>query len=168
MRTLLLLRHAKSDWDSGAADDFARPLAKRGRSAAHRMGGWMRLHQIIPDHIVSSTAVRARETALLVCEALGIAAPQVVFEDRLYLADVDALLSVLRDCPQAVRNVMLIGHNPGMEDFLIYLCGDDLPTSANGKLLPTAALAQIDLPRQWRTLKKGSGRVIAITRPKEL
>ena len=167
MRALMLLRHGKSDW-GGGADDFTRPLAKRGHAAAKRMGAWMRQHRIMPDYVISSPAVRARETAVIVCEALqGDAAP-VVFEDRLYLADLDDLLSVAGECPQQARNVMLVGHNPGLEDLLTYLCGEDLPVSANGKLLPTATLAQIGLSRGWRDLKRRAGHLIAITRPKEL
>ena len=164
----MLLRHGKSDWDGGAADDFTRPLAKRGHAAAKRMGAWMRQHRIMPDYVISSPAVRARETAVIVGETLLGDAARVAYEDRLYLADVDDLLSVVGECPQRAQYVMLIGHNPGLEDFLIYLCGEDVPVSANGKLLPTAALAQIGLSRGWRDLKRHTGHLIAITRPKEL
>jgi phosphohistidine phosphatase len=164
----MLLRHAKSDWGSGAADDFARPLAKRGRAAAKKMREWMRRHDIVPVRVVSSPAARARETARALCELPLLDASRVSYEDRLYLADLEELLGVLRDCPKGVKSVMLIGHNPGLEQLLTYLCGEDVPTSSNGKLLPTAALAQIALPDDWRSLKSGEGRLIAVTRPKEL
>lgn len=164
----MLLRHAKSDWDSAAGGDFARPLAKRGRVTAKRMGAWMRQHDIAPDYLISSPAVRARETVSRLCDALRIDAAQVRYEDRLYLADVDALLSILRGCPQEAESVMLVGHNPGLEDLLTYLCGEDVPSAAAGKLLPTAALARITLPDDWRSLQRNSGRIIAVTRPKEL
>jgi phosphohistidine phosphatase len=164
----MLLRHAKSDWDSAAAGDFDRPLAKRGRDAAKRMGTWMKQQKIVPEWIVSSSAVRARETALRLCDALRMDAARIVFEDRLYLADVEALLAVMRDCPKEAKSVMLIGHNPGLEDLVTYLCGEDVPTSVNGKLLPTAALARIKLADNWKNLKRKSGAIIAITRPKEL
>ncbi|MEJ2552597.1 MAG: histidine phosphatase family protein [Gammaproteobacteria bacterium] len=168
MRALLLLRHAKSDWESGADDDFARPLAKRGRKAAERMGAWMRRHELVPGYIVSSSAARARETVQILCGALRLDATPVVYDDRLYLADRDELLGVLRDCPRDAESVMLVGHNPGLEELLMYLCGSDVPVAANGKLLPTAALARITLPDNWRSLKRESGRIIAVTRPKEL
>jgi phosphohistidine phosphatase len=168
MRMLMLLRHAKSDWDSGAVDDFARPLAERGRKAAERMGVWMRRHAGVPDYVISSPAVRVRETVRILCEVLGRDATQVVYEDSLYLADAGELLSLVHGFPDEAKSVMLVGHNPGLEELLVYLCGDDVPTAANGKLLPTAALAQIAVAAAWRNLRKNSGRLIAITRPREL
>lgn len=168
MRTLMLLRHAKSDWDSDAADDFERPLAERGRKAAERMGAWMRQHVSVPDYVISSPAVRARETVGILCETLGRDASQVVYEDSLYLADAGELLSLVRGFPDEAKIVMLIGHNPGMEELLVYLCGENLPTAANGKLLPTATLAQIAVVAAWRDIRRNSCRLIAITRPKEL
>ena len=164
----MLLRHAKSDWDCDAVDDFARPLAERGCKAAERMGVWMRGHVSVPDYVISSPAVRARETERILCEALGREAMQVVYEDSLYLADVDELLSLVRGFPGEAKSVMLVGHNPGLEELLVYLCGDDVPTAANGKLLPTATLAQIAVAAAWRNIRRNSGRLIAITRPKEL
>ena len=164
----MLLRHAKSDWDSGAADDFDRPLAKRGRGAAKRMAAWMMQHDIVPECVISSTAVRARETTAIVGDVLGLDAARIEYQDRLYLADVEELLAAARDCPKSAKSVMLVGHNPGLEDLLTYLCGDRVPTAANGKLLPTAALAQIALPDNWKILHRNSGEIIAITRPKEL
>ena len=164
----MLLRHAKSDWGSDAVDDLARPLAERGCKAAERMGIWMRGHASVPDYVISSPAVRARETARILCEALGREAMQVVYEDSLYLADVGELLSLVRGFPGEAKSVMLVGHNPGLEELLVYLCGDDVPTAANGKLLPTATLAQIAVAAAWRNLRRNSGRLIAITRPKEL
>jgi len=164
----MLLRHAKSDWNGAAADDFDRPLAKRGRDAAKRMGAWMKQHKIVPERIVSSSTVRARETTLRLCDALGMDAARVVYKDQLYLADVDELLAVMRDCPKEAKSVMLVGHNPGLEGLVNYLCGEDVPAAANGKLLPTAALARITLADNWKNLKRKSGALIAITRPKEL
>jgi len=168
VRTLMLLRHAKSDWDSDAADDFARPLAERGRKAAERMGAWMRRHVSVPDYVISSPAVRARETVGILCETLGRDATQVLYEDSLYLADAVELLSLVRGFPGEAKSVMLVGHNPGMEELLAYLCGENLPTTSNGKLLPTATLAQITVAAAWRNIRRNSCQLIAITRPKEL
>ena len=168
MPTLMLLRHGKSDWDSDATDDFARPLAKRGREATKRMGAWMRGQRITPDHIVSSPARRARETAELMSEALDMEVERIHFDERLYLADTDVLTGVVRAYPPTARCVMLIGHNPGFEDFLNYLCGEDLPVAANGKLMPTAALARVELSCPWRKVGSHSGRLLDITRPKDL
>lgn len=149
-------------------DDFARPLANRGRTAIKQMGAWMKRHNISPELLVCSTAARARETVKLLCDEIEMPSNRVTYVDSLYLADVDSLLNILRDCPQQAKSVMLVGHNPGLEDLLIFLCGEDVPTSANGKLLPTASLAQISLPDKWQSLKKRSGRLIDVTRPKEL
>ena len=168
VRTLMLVRHAKSDWDSDVVDDFARPLAERGRKAAERMGVWMRQRVGIPDYVISSSAVRARETVRILCETLGWDAMQVVYENSLYLADTVELLSLVHGFPDEAKSVMLVGHNPGMEELLVYLCGENLPTAANGKLLPTATLAQIAVADAWRNIRRNSCRLIAITRPKEL
>ena len=168
VRTLMLLRHAKSDWDSYAGDDFARPLAARGRKAAEQMGVWMRRDGSVPDYVISSPAVRARETVRILYEALGRDATHIGYEDSLYLADAGALLSIVRGFPDEAKSVMLVGHNPGLEELLIYLCGESVPTAANGKLLPTATLAQIAVVAAWRNLWRNSGRLIAITRPKDL
>jgi phosphohistidine phosphatase len=164
----MLMRHAKSDWDSDAADDFARPLAERGRKAAERMGAWMRRHVSVPDYVISSPAVRACETVGILCETLGRDATKMVYEDSLYLADAGELLSFVRGFPDEGKSVMLVGHNPGLEELLVYLCGGNLPTAANGKLLPTASLAQIAVATAWRNVRRNSCRLIAITRPKEL
>ena len=128
----------------------------------------MKRHGIEPDCLISSPAARARETASILCGALRIDAARVLYEDRIYLADIDELLNILSACPREMESVMLVGHNPGLEDLLTFLCGDEVPTSANGKLLPTASLAQISLPDSWRNLRRNSGQLIAITRPKEL
>ena len=90
-RALLILRHGKSDWDSGAADDFHRPLAKRGRKAVKRMAQWLRAHGELPARIVSSPATRARETTLRFCRHAGLADSIVVWDEAIYGADVPAL-----------------------------------------------------------------------------
>ena len=168
MKTLMLLRHAKSDWDSGVTDDFDRPLASRGGKAAKRMAVWMKSQRIVPDYVMCSSAVRARETMEILRHELTLNTALVKFERRLYLADVHELLAILGDLPNNVKSVMLVGHNPGLEDLLTYLCGDDVPAAANGKLMPTAALARISLPDDWKHLKRGAGVILAVTRPKEL
>ena len=90
------------------------------------------------------------------------------FNDGVYLADLGTLLGVLAHCPQDMNNILVIGHNPGLEELLEYLCGEDLPLSAKGKLMPTATLAQIALPDDWRGLAARSGKMVHIVRPDEL
>ncbi len=114
MRTLTLLRHAKSDW-AFAAPDMERPLNKRGRAAAARIGLWMKHQRVQPDWVICSPAVRTRETLTRVRAYLPIKASSIDVEDRAYLADVEDLLAILADCPQEKKNVLLLGHNPGLE-----------------------------------------------------
>ena len=167
MRTLLLLRHAKSDRTQPVSEDFDRPLNQRGREAADGVGRWMKHHHLQPEWVVCSPAARTRETLTLLRTHVTIPETLIDFDDRVYLADVETLLAVLARCPQDVNNVLMIGHNPGLEQLLLYLCGEGLPMSSNGKLLPTATLVQIDLPDDWRALSARAGKMMHIVRPSE-
>ena len=167
-RELLLLRHAKSAWDTGVVDDFDRPLAKRGLKDAPRMGAWMLQQGIHPDYIVSSPAQRAKQTIFLVCDSDGIPQEKIHWDKRVYMADVSTLLAVLADSPRADKRVLLVGHNPGLDELLVYLCGKDLPRTASGKLMTTAGLARIELPDDWNGLSSHCGTLLNLVRPKEL
>ncbi len=167
-RYLLVLRHAKSDWDTNAPSDFERPLAKRGERDAPRMGQWLKEQKLLPDHIVCSPALRARQTGEKACKAMGIKEKLINFDDRVYAATEGELLRVLADCPKKKKTVMLVGHNPGLEDLVVYLAGKGLEIPADGKLLPTAAVACLKMPENWKELKEGDGQFISITRPKEI
>src|SRR5262245_57005344 len=114
MKTLLLLRHAKSSWDSPAARDYDRPLAPRGERDAPRIGKALRDADIDLDLVVSSPAVRARQTAELVLKAARYEGA-VQFEEAIYEAAVTALMDVVRDLPDTAETAMLVGHNPGFE-----------------------------------------------------
>lgn len=167
-RRLLVMRHAKSDWDRGAGSDFDRPLAKRGLRDAPRMGRWLLDQGLIPDWVVSSPALRARETALAVCHKLGLDEGSIHWERSIYAAEVPALLDVLARCPQDRALVLLIGHNPGLEELVEYLARGSGTVPSRPKLLPTAAVACLELPRDWAALKPGSGRLTALVVPKAL
>nr|VFJ90528.1 MAG: phosphohistidine phosphatase [Candidatus Kentron sp. H]VFJ91685.1 MAG: phosphohistidine phosphatase [Candidatus Kentron sp. H]VFJ98318.1 MAG: phosphohistidine phosphatase [Candidatus Kentron sp. H] len=164
-RELLLLRHAKSDWNTGADSDYGRPLSKRGLRDAPRVGHWLDRQGLRPDLIIASLATRAGETARAVCKGLGIEGVPIHWEERVYEASLQTLLTVLGECPEQAPRVLLVGHNPGLERLLAYLCGPDIEASPDGKVLPTATLAHMGLPWDWRTLQPGSGRLIALTRP---
>lgn len=166
-RQLLILRHAKSDWDSGTSTDFERPLAKRGQRDAPRMGRWLDEQGLIPDYVVSSPALRAKQTTLKVCETLKIEATRLHWEGRIYEASAGILLEVLANCPESSSVVLLVGHNPGLEMLLRYLCSD-IPIPADGKLLPTATLADVEMPDSWSRLDPGAGRLRSLTRPRSL
>jgi phosphohistidine phosphatase len=163
MKTLLVLRHAKSSWSDPALDDHERPLNKRGQRDGLRMGELVREHRLTPDIIISSDAVRARLTA----EAVAEAAPyegEILLDRRFYLASPAGILAVLRTVRETnAETVMIVGHNPGLEELVEQLTGEQQD-------LPTAALARIVLPiDRWRDLKKSTrGTLFGLWRPKEL
>lgn len=168
MRELLLLRHGKSAWDAGVARDFDRPLAERGRQDAPRMGRWMRSQALMPDWIISSPAARARQTAEYVLHELTVAADRVRYDGELYMANRAALLAALGRCPADTERVLLVGHNPGLDSLLEYLCGPGLPRTRHGKLMTTAALAMLSMPADWNRLQPGCARLACLMRPKQL
>ncbi|MGD2062394.1 MAG: histidine phosphatase family protein [Nitrospirota bacterium] len=167
-RQLIVLRHGKSDWASGAAVDFDRPLAQRGRRAAKRMGKWLRAERLVPDHVASSPAERARQTAVRVCRAAGLKEAAISFYPEIYLADVEDLLAVLAACPADASRVMVVGHNPGLEELVAYLAAGDVAIPPGGKLLPTAAVAILEMPDDWQGLIMAAARLVSITRPRDL
>jgi len=166
-RELLLLRHGKSDWTSAARGDFDRPLAKRGRKAVKRMARWVRVQGLAPDVIVSSPALRARETALRFCRFAALADSRVRWDDAVYGADLETLLAVLATAHAGVGRMMLVGHNPGFEELLGFLAGDGVEAGTRGRM-PTAALACLAMPDVWTDLARGCARLVCLIRPREL
>lgn len=161
MKKLFLLRHAKSSWDDAGLADFDRPLNKRGRRAAPFMGDLMRREVLTPDVVVSSPAVRARETAVAVCEA-GKFTAEIKFDERIYEASPERLRQVATELDDKYASAMLVGHNPGMEGFIRYLTGEI-------ETMPTAALAVIDLNIEtWSDITANCGSLVVIHRPKSL
>ena len=162
MKTILLLRHAKSSWKDVGQTDHARPLNKRGIRDAPRMGRLIAEQSLTPDLIVSSSAVRAVLTARAVSEAIDGLAP-LVEEDELYLASPGTYIDTVRYLEESFQRILLVGHNPGISELLNALTGCDT-------VMPTAALAQIELPiNQWRQLSpQTEGRLVALWRPKEI
>jgi phosphohistidine phosphatase len=115
MKTLLVLRHAKSSWNDPARDDHERPLNKRGRRDGPRMGELVREYGLLPDLVISSDAVRARLTAEAMAEAARYAG-EVLLDQHLYLASPAEILSRLRAVRESAGTVMIVGHNPGLEE----------------------------------------------------
>ena len=165
---LLVLRHGKSDWTTEAKRDFDRPLAKRGRKDARRMGAWLRKRGLRPDLVVSSPAKRAKQTTLRVLEALELDEAVVKWEPRVYEASRTRLLSLLAELPRSARRVLLVGHNPALEELVDHLAAERIPTPKDWKLLPTAALAHFVLPRDWGRLNRGRADLVSLVRPKDL
>src|SRR5688572_1015268 len=162
MKTLLVLRHAKSSWNESALDDQKRPLNERGRLDGPRMGELVREYGLIPDMVISSDAVRARLTAEAVAKAARYAG-EILLDQRLYIASPADILSVLRAVRENAETIMIVGHNPGLEELVEQLTGERHD-------LPTAALAQIVLPiNQWRDLKLSTrGTLVGRWRPEAL
>lgn len=138
MKTLLLLRHAKSSWKDSDLDDHDRPLNKRGKREAPRMGELLKEQNLLPDLIVSSSARRARKTAEHVIHASGYRG-ETRITSELYDAGQDQLRKFLAGFPDSLVRVLLVGHNPGLEELLESLVGTYTPLS-------TAALAQVEVP----------------------
>ena len=162
MKTLLVLRHAKSSWKDDNLPDRERPLNKRGQEDAPKMGELLRRQNVIPDLVLSSTAQRARSTAELATDACGYEG-QVEYKDELYSFEAEPYLNALSRLADAGQCVMIVGHNPAMEELVEALTGEYLP-------MPTAALAQIELPvEHWSKLSKHrNGRLVNLWRPKEI
>ena len=155
-RTLILLRHAKSDW-SGDEADIARPLAERGRRQAPQAGRWLAANLDRIDLAVVSPASRARSTWDLAAEGLDVP-PRTRIDDRVYAASGHELLDVVRELPDEIATVVLVGHNPGIEDLVSHLTGKWTP-------MPTSALAVITVSGSWSTAGHHSGVLRASGRP---
>ena len=165
-RELWLLRHGKSNRNL-AVDDFDRPLKKRGKRAAQSIGAWLQQQRLIPDWIVSSPAKRAISTAKIVQKAIAEDGLDIMQDKRLYQEGFERLKTVLAECPPETRRVLLVGHNPELEDLLVNLAGSaNLPDT--DKLLPTAALARLVMPEDWTHLDAGCAKLLLITCAKSL
>lgn len=167
-RELLLLRHAKSAWDSTVTDDFARPLAKRGLKDAPRIGKWVRARNIQPDAVLSSPARRCYETALAVAQELPFQAADIQFDRCLYEASLPVLQERVRGLSSSWRRVLLVGHDPGLDELLIWCCPAADDARENGKLLTTGAVAHILGPTDWTHFDAGQCRLLTLTRPRDM
>ncbi|EIZ80238.1 putative phosphohistidine phosphatase, SixA [Novosphingobium sp. Rr 2-17] len=171
MKTLGIFRHAKSDWNDARLRDFDRPLNTRGRTGAALMGLHIRDHGVKWTRIVASPAVRVTQTIDIAGEAAGVM-PPVTWDRRIYLANSATLLDVLREQDGDPRSILLVGHNPGLEDLIFDLVPDDGTSplrDAVEEKFPTAAYAVIELPiDSWDDLAEASGRLVHLIRPRDL
>jgi phosphohistidine phosphatase len=167
MKRLYLLRHAKSSWKDTSLPDHDRPLAGRGRRAAKAIARHLREQDLEPQLVLCSTARRARETLDRIQPALG--GPTAELEHDLYAASADALLERLRRVPDTVASVMLIGHNPGLQELALDLAGSPHTVSELATKFPTAALATLEIPASsWQELDHKTGEIVAFVRPRDL
>jgi phosphohistidine phosphatase len=133
------------------------------------MGQWMSENRMLPDHIISSPAERAFQTCECLQQGFQGEMNEPIWDERLYLADRDTLLAVISEQDDDINNLMIIGHNPGLDDLLIYLCGKSkLHHTNKGKLMTTSTLAIIELSDCWKEIDGGKNRFIQISRPKEI
>lgn len=169
LKTLLLLRHAKSAWPDGV-DDHDRPLAERGRRDAPRMGAYMAEVGLEPDFALVSSARRTQETWDLVAPTLGKACPSQTVAS-IYEAEPAAILAAIHAAPHESGTLLVIGHNPGFEDLAASLAPEgDVDTVARLRSkYPTAGLAVIRFDgEQWADVAPGGGRLVAFVTPKTL
>ena len=168
-RTLLVLRHAKSDWSGGEAD-IDRTLNPRGQGQAAEVGSWL-ADQFSPiDAAVVSPATRARATWALVSAELGHS-PEARIDERAYAASVTDLLSIVQDLPDEQRTVILVAHNPGLEELVLLLVPDDRNPARDDVEVkfPTASLAELRFDIQdWERAGPGKAALIRFVRPRDL
>lgn len=168
MKSLTLLRHAKSGWDDPVARDFDRPLNPRGRRAARTVGAEMKALDLAFDLVLASPARRVIETLEEVGSAYGPLEPD--FDERLYLAATETLLEIVRHAPDAGR-LLMVGHNPGLEELALRLSrrnADPLRAEVAIKY-PTGTLVEIELPvERWADVAEGRGRIVRLVRPRDL
>ena len=168
MKQISILRHAKSDWGDAKLDDFDRPLNDRGWKAARRMGRELKHRGVEFDLVIASPAARVRETLDGLTEKLK-ANVEIRFEPRMYLANEETLLEIIRDLPESAHAPLLVGHNPGLHQLVLDLTRDGAERSRIAHKFPTAALARIELPAdRWRDVAQGSGKLAALILPREL
>jgi phosphohistidine phosphatase len=160
VKSVLILRHAKSDWDAGYSSDHERPLARRGVRAAELIGRFLGHIDQVPDQVISSTAVRARTTAELGIEAGQWNSP-ALYTEALYDASVGSVLELLQQLDDSVARVLLVGHQPTWSELISALTG-----GATYRF-PTAALARVDFEAdRWDEVRTGHGSLVWLVTPR--
>jgi phosphohistidine phosphatase len=167
-RRLLLLRHAKSSWDDSALADHDRPLSKRGRKAAALIRNLILSEKLEPDLVLVSSAKRTLET--LAALEPWRRPPEIAVDKALYHAEPPVLFDLLRAAPEEARVILLIGHNPGLQEFAILLAqkADDPMNRALEERFPTGALAQFDIDAPWSSIRTGAGKLTRFVSPRSL
>jgi phosphohistidine phosphatase len=162
MKTLLIMRHAKSSWNDDSLSDHDRPLNERGEMDAPRMGAALTARDLVPDRILSSTAVRARTTAELVAQNCTFDG-EISLDRNLYHAGPDEFIDALKGLPADLDRVLLVGHNPGIAELVDFLA--DTP-----EMMTTANIAVLQLPvDRWSELDfETEGKLVEVLRPREV
>jgi phosphohistidine phosphatase len=167
MKTLTLLRHAKSGWDDPSLTDFQRPLNARGREAARAMGRELRALGLAWDRVLASPAGRVTETIDGLAESYGDLRP--VYDERVYLAAPGTLLALARHTADACAGLLIVGHNPGLERLALLLSRGGALRDEIAAKYPTGALAEVAFPvDHWRDIAEGAGTLQRFIRPRDL
>lgn len=162
MKTIILVRHAKSSWKDLSLDDFDRPLNKRGKKNAPFMGKKLKERQIMPDLVLSSPAKRARKTATVIAKAIGYPKKKIVFDDNMYHASAMYLFEMVRDLDDKYETIMLFGHNPDFNDLANMLLKKNLVYN-----IVTTGVYCIKLNvDQWQKVREGKGESVFYDYPK--
>src|SRR4026207_2004659 len=160
MRTLYLLRHAKSSWKDASLPDFDSPLKGRGQDAAKQMGEFLASQKVSISTLISSPSVRTRETIEILLRHARLQV-EPLFDQRIYEASLATLLQVVSEISSDHKTAMLVGHNPGMEELLAFLTHET-------RHMPTCALARISLDVSWKEVGRGVGKLEWFVTPKDL
>lgn len=164
MKQLLLIRHGKSDWDHPGLSDHDRVLNERGLRDAPRMADALKRRAIVPDLIVTSTAMRAATTASMIADGLGYPAERIVKVPDLYLAPPRTILRVVQGLEESAETVLIFGHNPGMHEAVNLLC--EAPGLED---FPTLAIARIELSAEfWGGVEWGGGLLLEYLTPRSV
>ncbi len=165
---LLIMRHAKSDWSSERNSDFDRSLAKRGIKTAILMGKWLKENQHVPDRVICSPALRAKQTCQLILKELAISEQDVFWIKDIYDASLNDLLSTISQHSNNTGTLLIIGHNPGLDQLVCHLSKQTPLVNASGKLLTTAALAILGYNSEPISTEPHQAHLQNLIRPREL
>ncbi len=166
--TLLVMRHAKSDWNVNFGSDFDRVLSGRGITDAPRMGQWIVDQDYTPDQVLCSPAQRVRETILAAGKAWDLDEEQIEWDQDIYNASLSQLLAiVISDLAEGKVN-LLAGHNPGVSELILHLSGDQVPKQAGGNLMPTAAVTVLKLTNTGNLADYEGWQIIDYMKPRLL
>ena len=168
MKILYVLRHAKSDWGDSSLEDFDRPLNARGKKAAKAIGGELRKRKIKPDLVLASPAVRALQTIGRVEDGYG-SKFDVEHEPRIYGCEPETLVDLIKSAPDDVHRLLIVGHNPGLQDLVVKLSRPGELLDEATEKFPTAALAEIRFDtKSWNEIASGQGILECLVRPRDL
>lgn len=172
LKSLTILRHAKSGWDATVERDFDRPINARGERGAEVVGQWFREQNLPIQQITASPAVRVTQTLDKFAPAAGLADMEPVWDRRIYLASAATLLDVVRETPDSIDHLLIAGHNPGLEDLILMLVPEGSSDPHRAKVdekLPTCALAHLHLPiNNWAELDSEMAEFANFIRPRDL